>query len=109
MRILDGISGLTGISGLFGDILSYLRLFALGLSSARLAETFNSLAQSAWDSAGLGVLFAIVILLLGHTLNLLLGIMSGVVHGMRLNCIEFFKWGLPEEGYLFKAFEKKAR
>jgi V/A-type H+-transporting ATPase subunit I len=47
--------------------------------------------------------------ILGHTLNLLLSIMSGVVHGLRLNCIEFFKWGLPDEGYLFKAFAKKAR
>lgn len=109
LRIFDGIVGLTEISGLFGDVLSYLRLFALGLSSAKLAETFNSLASDVWGSAGLGMLFAIVILFLGHSLNLLLGIMGGVVHGMRLNCIEFFKWGLPDEGHPFKAFEKKAR
>ena len=50
---------------------------------------------------------AIAILLLGHTLNLMLGIMGGVVHGLRLNCIEFFKWSLPEEGYSFTAFAKK--
>ena len=52
---------------------------------------------------------AIGILFLGHTLNLLLGIMGGVVHGLRLNCIEFFKWSLPEEGYLFSAFAKKGK
>jgi V/A-type H+-transporting ATPase subunit I len=109
LRVLDGLKGLTDLSGLFGDVLSYLRLFALGLSSAKLAQTFNSLAQDAWDSAGFGVLVAIAIVLLGHTLNLLLGIMSGFVHGLRLNCIEFFKWSLPEEGYLFSAFAKKAR
>ncbi len=109
LRLFDGVSGLTGLSGLFGDVLSYLRLFALGLSSARLSATFNQLGASAWNEAGFGVIVAIIIVFLGHTLNLMLGIMSGVVHGLRLNCIEFFKWGLPEEGYLFKAFAKKAR
>ena len=102
LRIVDGFKGLTGISGLFGDVLSYLRLFALGLSGGKLSATFNDLGSSAWDSAGFGVILAIAIVLLGHTLNLLLSIMSGVVHGLRLNCIEFFKWGLPEEGYPFK-------
>jgi len=109
LRILDGLQALAGLSGLFGDVLSYLRLFALGLSSAKLAETFNSLARDAWDNAGVGVIAAIGIVLLGHTLNLLLGIMSGVVHGLRLNCIEFFKWSLPDEGYLFTTFAKKGQ
>ncbi len=109
LRLGDGLKGLAGVSGLFGDVLSYLRLFALGLSSAKLAETFNSLARGAWDHAGFGVLVAIGIFLLGHTLNFLLCIMSGVVHGLRLNCIEFFKWGLPEEGYLFSAFARRSQ
>jgi V/A-type H+-transporting ATPase subunit I len=108
-RVVEGLQGLTGISGLFGDVLSYLRLFALGLSSAKLSETFNNLGASAWDSAGFGVIAAIAIVVFGHTLNLLLSIMSGVVHGLRLNCIEFFKHGLPEEGYRFQSFAKKAR
>jgi V/A-type H+-transporting ATPase subunit I len=86
-----------------------LRLFALGLSSARLSATFNDLGASAWDSAGFGVIAAIGIVILGHTLNLLLSLMSGVVHGLRLNCIEFFKWSLPDEGYSFEAFAKKAK
>ncbi len=94
---------------MFGDALSYLRLFALGLASAKLSETFNELGASAWDNAGFGVIAAIGIVILGHTLNLLLSIMSGVVHGLRLNCIEFYKWSLPEEGYSFKAFAKKAK
>jgi V/A-type H+-transporting ATPase subunit I len=109
LRVLDGFMGLTRFSSLFGDTLSYLRLFALGLSSARLASTFNDLAAQSWNSAGLGVLLGIVILVVGHGLNLGLSIMSGVVHGLRLNCIEFFNWSLPEEGYLFNAFTKKAR
>ena len=109
LRVFDGLMGLAGVSGLFGDVLSYLRLFALGLSSARLAVTFNELGARAWDEAGFGVILAIAIVILGHSLNLLLSIMSGVVHGLRLNCIEFFKWSLPDEGHLFKPFAKKAR
>jgi V/A-type H+-transporting ATPase subunit I len=109
MRALEGLQGLTGLSGLFGDALSYLRLFALGLASAKLSETFNGLGASAWDKAGVGVIAGIGIVILGHSLNLVLSIMGGVVHGLRLNCIEFYKWGLPEEGYSFKAFAKKAK
>jgi V/A-type H+-transporting ATPase subunit I len=56
----------------------------------------------------LGILLAILILVVGHGINVLLGIMGGVVHGLRLNCIEFFNWSLTEEGYPFRAFCKKA-
>ena len=89
-------------------MLSYLRLFALGLASASLAITFNQLATDVAAAApGLGLLFKILILTLGHTLNLALAIISGVVHGLRLNFIEFFNWGMDEEGYPFRPFHKK--
>ncbi|QIA65577.1 V-type ATP synthase subunit I [Vibrio astriarenae] len=108
LRILDGAKAIYNITGAFGDILSYMRLFALGLSGASLAMTFNSLAGQAIEAKPVsGVLFAGLILLLGHVLNFALCIMSGVVHGMRLNVIEFVNWGLSDEGYPFKAFRKK--
>lgn len=107
MRILDGLQGLSNITKIFGDVLSYLRLFALGLASASLALTFNNLAMQAREAEGLGLLFSLLILIVGHGLNILLSLMSAVVHGMRLNCIEFFNWGLSDEGYPFKAFSKK--
>lgn len=107
MRILDGLKGLTGITKIFGDVLSYLRLFALGLASASLALTFNNLAMQAREVEGTGLLFSLLILVIGHGLNILLSLMSAVVHGMRLNCIEFFNWGLSDEGYPFKTFSKK--
>jgi V/A-type H+-transporting ATPase subunit I len=50
----------------------------------------------------------LLILLIGHAINFSMGLMSGVVHGMRLNVIEFFNWSLPEEGQRFRAFAKKA-
>ena len=106
-RVLDGLVQLTKVTQVFGDVLSYLRLFALGLASASLAVTFNELArQVAAENPGLGLLFALLILVVGHALNLALSIMSGVVHGLRLNYIEFYNWALSGEGYPFKPFKK---
>ncbi len=107
MRVLDGLQGISGITKIFGDILSYLRLFALGLAGASLSLTFNNLAMQAREIDGPGLLYSLLILLLGHSLNILLSLMSAVVHGLRLNVIEFFNWGLTDEGYPFKAFSKK--
>jgi V/A-type H+-transporting ATPase subunit I len=107
LRLLDGVRALTGVTRVFGDVLSYLRLFALGLASASLALTFNDLARQAGQVQGMGLLFAILILLVGHLLNLLLALMSGVVHGLRLNYIEFYNWALSGEGYAFQPFKKK--
>jgi V/A-type H+-transporting ATPase subunit I len=107
-RLLGGLGALFDITKLFGDTLSYLRLFALGLASASLAITFNQIAGQLRDAIpGFGLLIALIVLLFGHTLNLLLGIISGFVHGLRLNYIEFFNWSISEEGYPFKAFAKK--
>jgi V/A-type H+-transporting ATPase subunit I len=106
-RLLHGLEGLTRLSGALGDVLSYLRLFALGLGSASLAIEFNRMAANVNESyPGVGLLFALLILVLGHSINLALGITSGVIHGLRLNVIEFFNWGLKEEGTLYKPFKQ---
>ena len=106
-RLIDGVMGITNVSKAFGDTLSYLRLFALGLASAQLAVTFNDLAWDVQEMPGLGFFLALLIFVIGHGVNIVLGIMSGVVHGLRLNCIEFFNWSLTDEGYPFRAFSKK--
>jgi len=108
-RFLDGLKELTESSKAFGDVLSYLRLFALGLAAIKLAEVFNDLAGNAFASRGVWVLLGIVILLIGHTINFAMGLMSAVVHGLRLNVIEFFNWSLHEEGDQFQAFAKRAQ
>jgi len=108
LRVLDGVIALSGLTKIFGDVLSYLRLFALGLATAQLAVTFNGLADEALNNiAGLGTLVAILIVFFGHGINFLLALMSGVIHGLRLNFIEFFNWGLTEEGYPFKPFQRR--
>jgi V/A-type H+-transporting ATPase subunit I len=109
-RLLMGIKSLARITGAFGDTLSYLRLFALGLASASLAVTFNDLAKQVGASVpGVGFLFSLLIIILGHSLNLLLAFASGIIHGLRLNFMEFFNWSMPEEGYPFVAFERKEK
>ena len=109
-RLLKGLGGITGISTAFGDALSYLRLFALGLASAALASTFNVMAGQVKEALpGIGLLFALLIALLGHTMNFLLSISSGFIHGLRLNFIEFFRWSISEEGNPFKAFARKEK
>lgn len=107
-RIFSGTTALMQITTLFGDILSYLRLFALGLATASMGMAFNQLATQVNDNfPGIGVLFALIILLIGHLLNFALGIVSGVIHGLRLNLIEFLKYDRQKEGYAFDTFKKK--
>jgi V/A-type H+-transporting ATPase subunit I len=108
MRLVKGITALSSVSGAFGDVLSYLRLFALGLASASLASAFNDMAGDVRAALpGIGVLFGLLILLLGHALNFLLSVASGFIHGLRLNVIEFFKWGVQEEGNPYRPFARK--
>lgn len=107
-RLIDGVAQVRNLPKAFGDVLSYLRLFALGLASAQLAATFNRLASESASASGMGFLLALLILGFGHTINLTLALMGGVVHGLRLNCIEFFNWSLREEGRPFRPFRRKA-
>jgi V/A-type H+-transporting ATPase subunit I len=107
-RWVDGLLALTGVTKIFGDVLSYLRLFALGLASASLAMTFNKLAVDvAAALPAIGLLFKVLILLVGHCLNFVLTVVSGVIHGLRLNLIEFYNWSLADEGYPFQPFAKQ--
>lgn len=107
-RLVQGLLGLTRVSSAFGDVLSYLRLFALGLASASLAMAFNEMAVGIRSGMPrLGLLLALLVLVFGHVLNFLLAISSGVIHGLRLNVIEFFNWGLKDEGHSFVPYRRK--
>jgi V/A-type H+-transporting ATPase subunit I len=107
-HLTGGLTSLAELTQAFGNALSYMRLFALGLSSASLAVTFNQLALQARDGLdGGGTLAFLMILLLGHVLNFALALMGGVVHGLRLNLIEFLRWGVHGEGRPYRAFANK--
>ncbi len=79
------------ITGLLGDALSYIRLFALGLAGGILAQVFNQIAlQISPDIPVVGQIVTLVILLIGHSLNLFLSTLSAIVHPLRLTFVEFF-------------------
>lgn len=79
-------------TGLLGDILSYVRLFALGLSGGILASVFNSLAVGMSPKVPvLGFLVTALIFLAGHAINIFMNFLGAIVHPMRLTFVEFFK------------------
>lgn len=81
-------------TGLVGDLLSYIRLFALGLTGGILGAVFNTLALDAANGIGVPVvsqLVMLLILLFGHGLNFALCILGSVVHPLRLTFVEFYK------------------
>lgn len=95
--VLNLGSGLWGtynmVSGLLGDVLSYIRLFALGLAGGILGSVFNQLALQVAGGlpAWIGWLPMILIMVLGHGLNFALALISSVVHPLRLTFVEFYK------------------
>jgi V/A-type H+-transporting ATPase subunit I len=70
------------------DVISYIRLFAVGMATLAVANTTNYLA-SGFGTGIIAIVVGAVILLSGHSLNLILGLMSVLVHGVRLNVLEF--------------------
>lgn len=100
-------------SGLMGDILSYVRLFALGLAGGMLGQTFNSLALMVVDGkegvwAVLGWIGFGLIIIFGHTLNIAMSCLSAFVHPLRLTFVEYFKnAGYEGNGVEYKPFKKE--
>ncbi|MEW5722825.1 MAG: hypothetical protein AB1896_06940 [Thermodesulfobacteriota bacterium] len=106
IRFLAGLNGVLGIIQVFSDVLSYLRLFALGLATVYISQTVNMLAGMAVEAVPwLGFVLAGLILLGGHAVNLLLGVMSGVIHGLRLNFLEWYRWCFEGDGLPFRPFK----
>ena len=100
-------------SGLLGDILSYIRLFALGLAGGMLGQTFNDLAFMLVDGKeGVGAIIGWIgfglIIIFGHTLNIAMSCLSAFVHPLRLTFVEYFKnAGYEGKGVEYKPFKNK--
>lgn len=94
-------------TGLLGDVLSYIRLYALGLAGGMLGGVFNQLAFMVQDAAGgiAGIIFCGLILVFGHTLNIAMSCLSAFVHPLRLTFVEYFKnSGYEGKGEAYKPF-----
>lgn len=97
---LKGLGEIANLVQVFADILSYLRLYALALASSIMAETFNQMGIN------LGLFFGIIVILGGHAINFVLGTMGGVIHGLRLNFIEWYHYSFDGGGKLFKPLRR---
>lgn len=82
------ISVLLGVVNVFSDIVSYIRLWAVGLAGAAISDTVNTMAGPILGHAVLFI-FAVILLVFGHGLNMILNLLSVIVHGVRLNTLEF--------------------
>ena len=92
IRIGKGLWDLYGITGFFGDLLSYIRLFALGLAGSILGFVVNDIALSILGSHPIiGPIFFVVMLIVGHGLNIFIASLGAFVHPMRLTFVEFYK------------------
>jgi len=99
----------TALSGVnaFADIISYIRLFAVGLAGFAIETSFNTMANGMFDSGGSGIIAGFLIMFAGHSLNLVMGALSVIVHGIRLNMLEFSGHiGLEWAGFGYKPFKK---
>lgn len=100
------VSVLLGVVNVFSDIVSYIRLWAVGLAGAAISATVNELAGPLLGNFMFMVL-AIVLLVFGHGLNMVLNILSVIVHGIRLNTLEFSSHlDMSWSGHKFKPFEE---
>jgi V/A-type H+-transporting ATPase subunit I len=100
------VSVLLGVVNVFSDIVSYIRLWAVGLAGAAISATVNELAGPLLGNF-LFMIVAIILLVFGHGLNMILNVLSVIVHGIRLNTLEFSSHlDMSWSGHKFKPFEE---
>ena len=101
------VSVLLGVVNVFSDIVSYIRLWAVGLAGAAIAATVNELAGPLLGNF-LFMIVAIILLVFGHGLNMILNVLSVIVHGIRLNTLEFSSHlDMSWSGHKFKPFNEQ--
>ena len=98
-------------TGILGDVLSYIRLYALGLAGGMLGAAFNNLGLMVMGGSTEGATWQwlpfVLILVLGHVLNLAMSALGAFVHPLRLSFVEYFKnAGYEGKGTLYKPFKK---
>lgn len=109
VRVGIGVWDVYGVvTGIFGDLLSYIRLFALGISSSILGLVINSISLQMKGIPYLGPVLFVLFLVVGHIANLLISTLGSFVHPMRLTFVEFYKnAGFSGGGKAYKPFTNK--
>ena len=104
--LVNIVSVLLGVVNVFSDIVSYIRLWAVGLAGAAISATVNELASPMLGNF-MFMIFAIVLLVFGHGLNMILNVLSVIVHGIRLNTLEFSSHlDMSWSGHKFEPFKE---
>ena len=102
------ITVILGVVNVFGDIMSYIRLWAVGLAGAAISATVNSMAGPMFGS--FFMFLAVLVLFFGHGLNLVMNVLSVIVHGVRLNTLEFSNHlGLTWSGFQYEPFSETGK
>ncbi len=109
IRFAKGGYELYGLLSLFGDVLSYSRLLALGLATSVIATVVNTIAKMAWEIPLIGPIAMILILILGHLGNLAINCLSGFIHTARLQFVEFFGKFYEGGGKEFKPLREEGK
>uniref|UniRef100_A0A7C6AFL7 V-type ATP synthase subunit I n=1 Tax=candidate division WOR-3 bacterium TaxID=2052148 RepID=A0A7C6AFL7_UNCW3 len=104
VRIAWGLYTLYGITSFVSNILSYIRLMALGMVTGGIAVTVNMIAWMVLKVPVIGIILAIVVLIVGHSFNIVINALGGFIHTMRLHYIEFFGRFYAGGGRMFKPF-----
>ena len=89
-KFFGGLLTLYNISGYVSDLLSYSRLFALGLATGVIAMVINTIAKMLWETGPVGIVVAVFVLVGGHIFNIIINVLGSFVHSSRLQYIEFF-------------------
>lgn len=102
------ISVLLGVVNVFSDIVSYIRLWAVGLAGGAISSTVNSMAGP--TIGGALIFLGILLLVFGHGLNMVLNVLSVIVHGVRLNTLEFSTHlGMSWSGFAYEPFRETGK
>ncbi|MBQ4482701.1 MAG: V-type ATP synthase subunit I [Lachnospiraceae bacterium] len=103
-RTLKGLYGLYGVTSYLSDLLSYSRLLALGLATSVISSVFNQMGSMVAGTPVIGVIFFILIFIVGHVLNLAINALGAYVHANRLQYVEFFSKFYSGGGRKFNPF-----
>lgn len=107
-KLISGVLSLYNVTGFLGDVLSYSRLFALGLATGVIGTVVNSMATMLSGSI-IGNIFMVFFLILGHTFNIAINVLGAYVHSSRLQYVEFFGKFFEGDGKPFVPFRKLAK